>query len=164
MRKIKLNVLLHKNRDLTGHLRLEIDGRVIGIFKILGRGSRGGGDTSLRNKGNTPTGTYDGNTKVDTSKWSRVSYGPNGAIRLKPIQGKALLAESLGRSGLLIHGGDPGSEGYWRGKGALRATHGCLRLSNLDMKTVLQKIAGATYNYRAKMCQEVNVKVVVSEY
>ena len=95
-------------------------------------------------------------------KWPQKSYGPNGAIRLKALGGDALMAESLGRSGLLIHGGTTGTEKYWRGKGALRATHGCIRLSNKDVKKLMELIYGARYSDNA--CNLVDITISVKEY
>lgn len=134
METMKIEVALPKNRDQTGMMLVWVGGCITDIFSVLGRGSRGGGDTQMLRKGNTPIGTYDGGEWAETKAWSQKSYGPHGAVRLRPLSGNAMMAASLGRSGILIHGGDPGAPDYWGGNGALRATHGCLRLRNADMK------------------------------
>ncbi|MEL6671133.1 MAG: L,D-transpeptidase [Bacteroidota bacterium] len=157
-----LRVLLPKNRNHTGWLRLEKGGKPVAEYRCLGRGSRGGGDTSMLEKGNTPTGLYNGSQLVNTQAWSRRSYGRWGAVRLKPIGGNALTAQQIfGRNGLLIHGGAAGSKKYWRGKGALRATHGCLRLSNQDMKKLMGHLLAGSIGQHS--CQEVSILVSVAE-
>jgi lipoprotein-anchoring transpeptidase ErfK/SrfK len=145
MPHVHLRVLFFGNRDETGILRVEQDGRVVAEFPALGRGSRGRGDTSLLKDGNTPTGDYTATGLESTAHRNQKSYGPWGAVRLKPFGGQAMLAERVGqRSGLLIHGGSLGAGGYWRGEGALRATHGCIRLSNEDMKMLKQILENAS--------------------
>lgn len=57
------------------------------------------------------------------------TYGP-GWLSLEPVSGDALQAHLNGRFGILIHGGE------LRG-GALRPTHGCLRVDNETMVTLL---------------------------
>jgi lipoprotein-anchoring transpeptidase ErfK/SrfK len=59
-------------------------------------------------------------------------YGPHGWITLNPVAGQALEAKRNGRFGLLIHGGAPGAGG------ALRPTFGCLRLTNGDMRGLME--------------------------
>lgn len=135
---IHLKIQVPANRNLSGWLYVEVDGKAVTRMRVLARGSRGPGDTQFLTNGNTPTGVYDGSTFQSTQNFPQSSYGPWGAIRLKPISGNALTAERLfGRSGLLIHGGTLGGSGYWRGAGTLRATFGCVRISNDDMKTLV---------------------------
>ncbi|MCB0416094.1 MAG: L,D-transpeptidase [Bdellovibrionaceae bacterium] len=137
--RVHLRVVVPKNRNLSGWLYVELDGKPVTRMRVLARGSRGPGDTQFLENGNTPTGVYDGSVFQSTQNFPVESYGPWGAIRLKPLSGNAITAEKLfGRSGLLIHGGSLGGPGYWRGNGALRATYGCLRVSNSDMHTLLQ--------------------------
>lgn len=163
--RASLVVRLPKNRDLSGILHLlDKRGKQIGKFEVLGRGSRGPGETSLLNKGNTPTGTYDASEIVDTGGWSESSYGRYGAIRLKPLSGNAVVAEAHGRSGLLIHGGDTGAADYWRGADALRATHGCLRLRNSDIKALIKLIQDLRMDEYDRVCwTHVNVNLEVLE-
>ena len=88
--------------------------------------------------GDTPLGTYavpGMEVTGDGTGRSTHSYGPNGAIRLNPTDGDAATAAIAGRQYLLIHGGDLNAAG------ALRPTNGCLRLSNADMKSLINSIA-----------------------
>ena len=106
MPHVHLTALFPRDRDRTGMLRVEQDGLLLAEFPALGRGSRGGGDTSLLEDGNTPVGDYVGTGLESTAHRNQNSYGPWGAVRLSPVGGHALLAERFGhRSGLLIHGG-----------------------------------------------------------
>lgn len=95
--------------------------------------------------GDTPTGDYRGSGVVSTAKLNRDSYGPWGAIMLKPVGGEALLAERLGRTGLLIHGG---AEGRFD---RFRSTRGCLRLHNSDMKTLADIVSDAGHHARVRI-------------
>ncbi len=134
MRTVNLKVSVPKNRNLTGYLYVEEDGKLLRTITLLARGNVGPGDTQFKKDGSTPTGTYDGSAFVPTNNWDPDAYGSYGAIVLKPIEGNAIFAQDfLGRRGLLIHGGRLGGPGYWRGKGELRNTKGCLRVSNEDM-------------------------------
>lgn len=164
MDHITLNVLLRRDRNIGGHLRLIHNGDPVAEYQVLGRGSRGGGDTSMLQNGNTPTGDYSGNTVVETSQWPQDSYGPWGAVRLKPLDGNALEASRLGRSGLLIHGGSRGGKGYWRGEGELRATHGCIRISNADMKNLLETLNFISIKNNNSSCSQLDIKVSVKEW
>jgi hypothetical protein len=168
MRRVHLRVLLPTNRNYTGHLRVEIDGVAVGEFRVLGRGSRGPGNTWFLEDGDTPTGTYDGSTFLSTAGQKRRSYGPWGKVALKPLRGNALVAESVfNRKELRIHGGDPGA---WFGppgsafsKGTLRPTHGCLRLSDADMKHLRDMLIAAGYDSSSASCVQPEVTVTVSE-
>lgn len=144
---------------------MEIDGVAQHEFRVLGRGSTIARGKSTRNPtrspfkcaGDTPTGDYTSPGIESTSGWDRSSYGPWGAIRLKAVAGDALLAEQLGRYGLLIHGGDSGRfDGY-------RSTLGCLRLHDGDMEQLIRIISGAGDNALAAMCEQVAVNVTVRE-
>jgi hypothetical protein len=164
-RNVHLNIWLPHNRNHAGWIRVEVDGVPQREFHILGRGSTTvkGKPTGNRNlspfrfAGNTPTGTYISPGIEDTRTRDRSSYGPWGAVRLKAVGGDALLAERLGRSGLLIHGGSEGRfDGY-------RPTLGCLRLHNSDMQTLVALISGAGNNAQTQMCELVDVRVTVRE-
>lgn len=160
MKHIQLNALFPKNRDSAGWLRVEVDGRPVAEFRALARGSRGPGDTSLLNKGNTPTGTYSANDLIETRNWEKQrSYGPYGAVRLKPISGNAVLAEVLGRSGLLIHGGAPGDQNTWPSRLGLRPTRGCIRLSNADMKELIALLTEARSDGTACLVTDIQLSV-----
>lgn len=114
-------------------------------------------DTTLP-YGDTPEGTYSAPRAVatgDGTAYSAYSYGPNGAIVLAPESGDAMAAKENGRVGLLIHGGDLNSQGK------LRATHGCLRLSNEDMSKLISAIREAGNNPILQRCEVVDVSVIV---
>ena len=129
-------------------------------FRVLGRGSRGPGDTSFLSRGNTPTGTYQGTEFVETEDWNQASYGPWGAVRLKPTSGDALLAEDIfGRRGLLIHGGALAPSGFW--EGGLKPTWGCLRLANADVRILRGIIENERYDETRQLCREAEIHVTV---
>ena len=156
---IHITVSLSSIRNQSGVMTVTRSGQILGRFQVLGRGSQGGGDTQLQVSGNTPTGSYRATRTVSTEAWNQSSYGPSGAIRLDPIGGNAVTS---GRSGILIHGGSPGGSGYWRGAGELRATHGCLRLSNADVaqlaRTLSEGHADPAHNQSAPYIVQVTVK------
>lgn len=162
--KIQLNVLLPKNRDHAGFLRFDVDGVPQGQFRVLGRGSatlkgKPTGNPSrspFRYAGNTPTGTYLATALKDTSGWDQKSYGPWGALQLKPVGGAALIAQDIfGRDGFLIHGGHPGRfDGF-------NSTLGCLRVSNDDMKSITSLISNAGDQTGDQMCEDVSITVIV---
>ncbi|MNI16099.1 hypothetical protein D3C73_694240 [compost metagenome] len=87
--------------------------------------------------GHTPSGVYD--AVVVAAGSSEYSYGPYKRVSLDPVSGNALIAENNGRTGLMIHGGDPASTGAV--SYPLRPTYGCVRLSNANQKTLIQTIA-----------------------
>ncbi|CAN7366185.1 L,D-transpeptidase [Massilia sp. LjRoot122] len=166
MPNIKLNLMLSTDRNMSGLLQVqqELDGRVLAIFEALGRGSKGGGDTQLIEKGNTPTGHYSVTRVVPTGSWNQTSYGPHGALRLEPASGNAKIAgDVIGRKGLLVHGGDLGKSNYWRGSGELRATHGCVRLSNDSMKQLIDLLFQATLDPSANMSRDIEVSLSITE-
>ena len=162
--QLHFEVRLKKNRSVPGKLFVfEIQSNYrqcskapIKKFNILGRGSRGNGKTQYLNRGNTPTGFYEISELVNTKKWSRRSYGANGAFRLKPLAGQALVAQEVfGRTGLLIHGGAT------RKNGKLRPTYGCLRLRNKDVKQLKKIVTDRLYSNG--QCHELNITVQVLE-
>ncbi len=161
-RDVHLRVLLPGNRDHPGWLRVEVDGVPEREFHVLGRGSstseNPNAQSVFKTWGNTPTGDYSGTTE-STAKRNKRSYGHSGAVRLKALAGDALLAYFFGRDGLLIHGGDLGGR-----FGGYRATHGCLRLSNSDMKELIQLISGAGENAQAQMCEPIAIRVTIREW
>jgi hypothetical protein len=135
---------LPTDRTHPGTLTIQDDdGNIIaGPFDALGKSDNqaaiGHGNPTrdpTQPYGDTPTGGYNSTGYVatgDGTAFPSHSYGPNGAIVLDPTDGQAQSAEDNGRTGLLIHGGDPGSNG------ALRPTYGCIRLSNGDMAEVMK--------------------------
>ena len=166
MPSIDLELILSSDRDISGTLIVKErdSGKVLEQFEALGRGSQGPEDTQLWVNGNTPTGNYRVTQIQDTSTWSQHSYGPHGALRIEPIDGNALIAaQIIGRKGLLIHGGSLGGANYWRGANELRATHGCVRLANSDMMTLVQLLFVATIFPEGKQCVPIEVRLTVSE-
>ncbi len=134
MDTLHLRVVVPKNRNLSGRMTVEQSGRILRSIQVLARGVRGDETSVFGEFGNTPPGVYDGSRFQETFAWPQKSYGPWGAVSLEAISGDALLAQDVfRRTGLLIHGGTLGGRGYWRGKGQLRITQGCLRVSNADM-------------------------------
>lgn len=167
MSDVDLTVMLSSRRNQSGILiaKERSSGRVLGTFEALGRGSQGPGDTQMTVDGNTPTGEYQVERMDATADWNQSSYGPNGALRLRPVSGNAIAAEQIvGRQGLLVHGGSPGADGYWRGGGELRATHGCLRLRDQDVKRLANLLFDATNNTQQNQCQSINVRLTVTDY
>jgi hypothetical protein len=139
-----LKVLLPKDRNREGRLVVVVDDRPIQTFNVLGRGSRGSGETQFLSDGDTPTGVYQGTSWEDTATKVQHSYGPNGQLNLSPISGNAkFIYDVIGRDLFRIHGGDfnrkKGSPWYKR----LNPTHGCLRLSNEDIKILYRIISAA---------------------
>jgi L,D-transpeptidase catalytic domain len=99
--------------------------------------------------GDHPTGGYRV-VRVEHNKPPAHSYGPFFFL-LDPIEGDALVAKTNGRTGLAIHGGDPAPDG------ALRATEGCLRVSNETAAALVRLVepelaAGRSVEYE---CTEV---------
>jgi hypothetical protein len=163
---LSIAIELPSNRDQTGDLVLKRNGvKLAGPFWVYGRS-----DSSMANKhgnpsrdptrpyGNTPTGSYSvprATATGDGTSYKRHSYGPGGALVLQPTAGQALDAANNGRVGLLIHGGDLGSGGK------LRATHGCLRLSDTDMAALLAGIATAGENAAFNRCDVMQIEASI---
>ena len=157
-KKLTIKIVLSENRDDTGRLELldETGSRLAGPFPAYGRSdtktaTKHGNPSRVRTKlfGDTPQGDYRVPETVLTggsTGYPDRSYGPNGALRLDPAGGEALTAKLNGRTGLLIHGGAPGKQGR------LRATHGCIRLSNEDIKKLLKAIRDAADDPSKRMC------------
>jgi hypothetical protein len=164
MAKVLLKVLLPKNRNRSGTLSVEIDGFPAATFEVLGRGSRGAGNTEFLENGSTPTGVYQGAAWRSTGSQSASSYGPNGKLTLNPVSGNALAASRyFKRVDLLVHGGDldtrPGSP--WNGH--LKPTHGCLRIDNEDVTTLHSLLLGASNDESMKMSVAPQVWINVQE-
>lgn len=119
--------------------------RLAGPFEALGKADgqtatarKNPGRSTLLPYGDTPTGGYQITEIIkvgDGTHYAARSYGTHGALRLSPVSGDAKTANDVGgRTGLLIHGGAPGPQGR------LRPTNGCIRLSNTDMKRLLDEL------------------------
>jgi hypothetical protein len=168
--ELRIDVDLPFDRTQTGTLRLirESDGaNLTGGLPVLGRASTKQAEavgnpnklSTLRN-GHTPTGSYKIHQLAPTGDGtgrSSYSYGPHGAYVLEPVSGDALTAKANGRTGLLIHGGDPGAGGL------LRATLGCLRLSNENMLRLIEAVRAAGDNPVMNRCETVELSVLVGD-
>lgn len=111
----------------------------------------------LKPYGDTPTGEYEIPRLVSTggtTAYKASSYGGEGALVLSPTSGDAKTAAKNGRTGLLIHGGDPNKQGR------LRPTHGCVRLSNADMKKLVAAL-NAVQNANGVRCDVLRVNATV---
>lgn len=115
---------------------------------------------SLQRFGNTPTGSYDVRQIISTGAGTNYDvnkYGPNGAIVLAPASGDALSAKLNGRTGLLIHSGRD------KGTGKLVPTNGCIRVSNADMKRIVDAIVVSSENAAQNRCEAIDVDVDIGE-
>jgi hypothetical protein len=165
--ELVIRITLPTDRTRSGTLSLSrVNGQtLLTDVEALGkadsqRASAAGNPTRdpTRPFGDTPEGTYNVPRVVDTgpgTNYSSSSYGPHAALVLQPSSGQALTAASNGRVGLLIHSGNIGANGR------LRATHGCIRLSNDNMGRLLQAIRDAGLNPVFNRCEVVRVSVVV---
>ncbi len=147
---LKLVIRLPKNRWKPGTASLEVTSPLIwgipgptftlaGPFEVYGKADN---STAIRNRnptrdprypfGDTPLGGYQAYF-VPTGRGTKYcvkKYGPSGALVLEPMSGNARKAAENGRLGLMIHGGDLSAAGK------LRATNGCIRISNEDMEAL----------------------------
>jgi len=107
--------------------------------------------------GDTPEGEYAVPRAISTGDgtvYSQHSYGGAGALVLDPIGGEALTAKQNGRTGLLIHSGAMRD-------GKLRVTHGCLRVSEANMREIFEVIRRAGDNPVFNRCEVVKTSVIV---
>lgn len=134
-----IEINLPENRDYKGTLKMYANGSLVRTFDCLGRGSECPDHTEWWNtNGDTPIGSYDGTLVGPSDEEDYGSYGPYRRISLDPIGGHALEAEEAGRTGFMIHGGDPATSGTWK---PLRPTHGCIRVSNSDQQTIAELVS-----------------------
>lgn len=134
---------LGSNRDIPGTLKVydEQGKLVLSPVKALGRGtnlpSNGNDHTKqLMRNADTPSGVA--KCRLIGPGASLNSYGPTDRVHLyEAISGNFKEAEKAGRSEILIHGGKPRStpSDKWY---PLHPTHGCIRLSNEDMKELVR--------------------------
>jgi hypothetical protein len=130
-----LRSFLPINRALLGTIQAENDEGKILAGPFPARGKADNQDAAAhQNPERYPTRPYGdhpyGEYRVQNVVLKPVpahSFGPVFFL-LDPERGDALSAKLLGRTGLGIHGGDPGS-----GANTLRATDGCLRTTNEAM-------------------------------
>ena len=141
---LSLDVTFSKNRENVGTMAIRDDfGNVLATYKVLGRGT--GGRDQMKQNADTPTGKYKIGSVIDTSGWDQNSYG-SLAVELTPIEG---IARDSGRKGIKMHAGrEATSNSQWdktyRGahpqRNSLRATHGCIRTSNEDIRSITSLI------------------------
>lgn len=134
---MKLWSQLPKDRFRDGRFWLTDDGGTVifGPVPCRGEADNSGAaahgnvlEDPTKSYGDHPAGTY----RVLEVFWAPQpprSYGP-AFLKLEPTGGEAYAAKANGRSGIGIHGGDPGPSGE------LRPTFGCLRLRNDDINVV----------------------------
>jgi hypothetical protein len=132
---VKLFSILPKDRFRPGHFFvLEGDSYVLGPEWCRGEADDAGAvahgkpaeDPPRSHGGDHPEGLYRVLEVLEVCGADRERFGPF-FIRLEPLDGEALRAKEAGRSGFGIHGGKPGQKGT---PNQLRATYGCLRVSN----------------------------------
>lgn len=135
---MKLYAMLPPNREAEGVIWGVEDGRVVfGPERSRGEADNTGAfkagnvqEDPTRAFGDHPYGTYRITDVVRDPAPAR-SYGP-AFLKLAPVSGQAWEARQNGRTGLGIHGGDPGPND------TLRPTFGCLRVTN----EVAERLAG----------------------
>lgn len=129
-------ICLPNDRHKPGVLSLFIAQSMEPIFSAPCLGRSAGAPTNLERdplkwRGDTPIGQY---ALTHVAQLPRPAPGIGKLwIALDPVAGQALHAEAAGRHGLGIHGG--------RGDGALKVTHGGIRLADADM-AALASVAG----------------------
>ncbi|OAB33011.1 L,D-transpeptidase [Paenibacillus glacialis] len=141
----RISATFPSDRDKHGTLELydSSDTLIFGPVPALGRGSNkpeNGHDHRLWKLKNadTPTGEYEASIIEASPDVS--TYGPYQRVMLYPaIMGNAKIAEDNGRKDILIHGGDPETDSSkeWY---PLKATYGCIRVSNEDQKKLIEAI------------------------
>lgn len=141
---IIVNLPGYDRRDYKGVLKMYNDSGalVFGPVDALGRGDRD--DNNEANwkltDANTPQGVY--GASVAAAGTPESSYGPYKRVAMTPFISGDITQTT--RSGFYIHGGDPATSGTWA---PLRPTHGCIRVSNDNMKALLDaisKVGGGT--------------------
>jgi hypothetical protein len=136
----KLHAEFEQDRTQVGVIRLfSAIGTEIKFYSALGKAANdtaeingNKGASSLLKYGDSPTGTYLITAVVPSGAGTK--YGDAGVIKLNPSSGDALLAKQNGRTGLLVHGGDPG------GIHLLRRTNGCIRMMNSELADLIDQI------------------------
>lgn len=140
-------VQLGNDRNIPGSLKVyDKQGRLImQPVPALGRGTNhatNGYDHTQQLKRNADTPSGVALCQVIDKGDSEDAFGPYGRVHLyKGISGNFLKAEQAGRSEILIHGGKARStkKDTWY---PLHPTHGCIRLTNEDMKTLIDILKG----------------------
>lgn len=145
-------VTLPKDRNYKGSLSLyHANGAIQKTCECLGLAEGNGPMT--QEEGNTPTGTYRG--EIYPAHSNTHSYGPYKRINMVGVSG---IAKTSGRTGIMIHGGDPTTDTSLHGY-PLRCTHGCIRVTNSNQKGLVDLISTLISDFYADTYGE----VVVSE-
>lgn len=169
MSGVVIEVKLANDRRQAGTLVVrKVGGQVLlADIPVLGRADQGTAERMqnasadpLKPFGNTPLGGYGVTQIISTgpgTPYDAVRYGPNGAIRLEPVSGDALVAKLNGRTGLLIHAGRE------KANGKLTPTNGCLRVSNSNMRRIIDAIVSASNNAAQNRCEVLQISVGVAD-
>lgn len=151
---LKVVARLASNRVKPGVLTVVEDGvTVLGPFPCLGKADNAAaakegnpGRDPLRRMGDTPTGEWLITRVIPAGPGMPADkYGPYGALDLKPFAGPCVQAYLNGRSGIWIHSGKPSASG------GLRPTHGCIRLSDVDMKKLIARLSTTLKTERVRL-------------
>src|SRR5215471_4861445 len=145
---MRLRVELPRDRDRCGRLSLINDrSRVIfGPVWCAGRASDGAaagygndGRSYLLPYGDTPPGGYKIKKFISmrgASPRAVMQFGRFGAISLTAVDGPGVIADSVGRFEIWIHGGSRDT------RGRLRPTNGSLRLADEDVFRLINFVKG----------------------
>lgn len=132
---------LGKNRNVPGTLKVyDKTGKlVLKPVQALGRGTNhplndNDHTQQLKRNADTPSGVA--KCRVIGAGGSVKSFGKHDRVHLyEGLEGNFLKAQQAGRSEILIHGGTNPTQGQpWS---PLRPTHGCIRLSEVDMNKLI---------------------------
>ena len=142
-----INVKLPLDRWKQGTIEVRDENGIVvcGVFSCYGKADNK--EAAAHNNpnryttfsyGDHPYGKYK-IIAIEKDKIPAHTYG-SYFILIDPTDGDALVGKNNGRVGLAIHGGDLGE------KGILRATNGCLRVTNKDITQIVSHIKiGDTY-------------------
>jgi hypothetical protein len=136
-----ISIQLPKSRLAKGSLTLfNAEGTATIKAECLGLSQYRDTTTMYQTNGNTPTGIYTG--RLDGPYTPTRSYGPYQVINMAAVSGAA---KTSGRSGIWIHGGDPGVSSV-AAIYPLRMTNGCVRISNADQLRLQNMITDLVAN------------------
>lgn len=141
--RVRLEALLRPNRSDGGLLTLydAVTGlQAMTPIPCLGRAS--GSPPSTQVNGNTPTGEYvvTGILPAGSSSQDLAIYGIHPRLMLRGVSGEARLREQVSANQLRIHGGH-------MKHGNLMATLGCIRVSDVDMRSLLTFLQGNAVSF-----------------
>ena len=125
-------VVVVKNDRTANLILFDLNGKYVKSYSALAKGVT---RNRMITNGDTPHGLYKITGWIVPGKNQpasrRRSYGPNPRLKIKGIKGEA---KESGRTLLRVHGGDKSENGK------LRPTHGCIRLSNEDIKDLFDSV------------------------